>query len=161
MQDFFQLLQPGLQLLRPPKKDYRGPLLANMVPYTAQSFTDEWGMQPSQVRHHPKSISRALYQLVCLLVCLCSVWHWALYLAHFFVSDCNSVQHQVLLQIDACFDCLLVCLYVCLSVCDYAAFTPVHAAGLQFLPLQFDGPTVCFVGLCVCTMTTGLCQLQG
>ncbi|KAL0017941.1 hypothetical protein WJX77_007314 [Trebouxia sp. C0004] len=50
--DFFQLLQPGLQLLRPPKKDYKGPLLANMVPYTAQSFTDEWGMQPSQFRDY-------------------------------------------------------------------------------------------------------------
>ena len=49
MQDFFQLLQPGLQLLRPPKKDYQGPLLGSMVPYNAQAFQDEWNLQPSQV----------------------------------------------------------------------------------------------------------------
>ena len=49
MQDYFQLLQPGLQLLRPPKKDYRGPLQGGMVPYTSQVFQEEWGIQPNQV----------------------------------------------------------------------------------------------------------------
>ena len=49
LQDFFQLLQPGLQLLRPPKKDYAGPLLGGMVPYNSQSFQEEWDLQPSQV----------------------------------------------------------------------------------------------------------------
>ena len=49
MQDYFQLLQPGLQLLRPPKKDYKGPLQGGMVPYTSQVFQEEWGIQPNQV----------------------------------------------------------------------------------------------------------------
>ena len=49
MQDYFQLLQPGLQLLRPPKKDYEGPLQGGMVPYTSQVFQQEWGILPSQV----------------------------------------------------------------------------------------------------------------
>lgn len=49
LQDFFQLLQPGLQLLRPPKKDYQGPLLGGMVPYNSQAFQEEWDLQPSQV----------------------------------------------------------------------------------------------------------------
>ena len=48
-QDYFQLLQPGVQLLRPPKKDYEGPLQGGMVPYTAQVFQQEWGILPSQV----------------------------------------------------------------------------------------------------------------
>ncbi|KAL3155299.1 hypothetical protein ABBQ32_013081 [Trebouxia sp. C0010 RCD-2024] len=46
--DFFQLLQPRLQLLRPPKKDYQGPLLGGMVPYNSQAFQEEWDLQPSQ-----------------------------------------------------------------------------------------------------------------
>ena len=70
MQDFFQLLQPGLQLLRPPKKEYKGPMLANMVPYTAQSFIDEWGMQPSQVRQPLKCLSACLSLSVCWPVCV-------------------------------------------------------------------------------------------
>ena len=49
VQDFFQLLQSGLQLLRLPKKDHQGPLLGGMVPYNSQSFQDEWDLQPSQV----------------------------------------------------------------------------------------------------------------
>ena len=62
MQDFCQLLQPGLQLLRPPKKDYKGALLANMVPYTSQSFVDEWDLQPSQVCHYSCHIDLPVWQ---------------------------------------------------------------------------------------------------
>lgn len=97
MQDFFQLLQPGLQLLRPPKKDYKGPLLANMVPYTAQSFIDEWGMQPSQVWQPLKCLSVRLSRCVCLPVCLLS-GIGRLYLAHLFVSESH---HQICITVAA------------------------------------------------------------
>ena len=50
MQDYFQLLRPCLQLLRPPKKDAQPhTLVAGMQPYTAASFEAEWGVRPDQV----------------------------------------------------------------------------------------------------------------
>ena len=50
LQDYFQLLRPGLQLLRPPKKDAQPhTLVAGMQPYTAASFQAEWGVRPDQV----------------------------------------------------------------------------------------------------------------
>lgn len=47
--DFFQLLQPGLILLRPPKKNQDSPLSNNvfqkysLIPYTEENFVEEWG----------------------------------------------------------------------------------------------------------------------
>jgi len=126
VQDFFQLLQPGLQLLRPPKKHYKGPLLANMVPYTAQSFTDEWGMQPSQVLH-PSSIMGAGYCLslsVCRPVCVLSgIGRYTLHTSLSVSTTAYSI------TVAAWFDCLLVCL----SVCEYAALTPLYITGLLSL----------------------------
>ncbi len=50
-QDFFQLLRPGLQLLRPPKKSSAGQAtVGGLVPYNADAFVAEFGVQPSQAR---------------------------------------------------------------------------------------------------------------
>ena len=50
MQDFFQLLQPNLQLLRPAKKgEGSKTLTGGLVPYTQQVFEAEYGLKPSQV----------------------------------------------------------------------------------------------------------------
>jgi len=55
--DFFQLLRPGVMLLRPPKKNSSiGSTNSNssyqkysLVPYTEQDFTEEWdGLSPTQ-----------------------------------------------------------------------------------------------------------------
>ncbi|KAK9829640.1 hypothetical protein WJX72_007035 [[Myrmecia] bisecta] len=49
--DFFQLLQPGLQMLRPAKRNVMAPLstvAGNLVPYTADAFIAEYGIQPHQ-----------------------------------------------------------------------------------------------------------------
>jgi DNA polymerase-1 len=46
--DMFQLLQPGVQILRPPKKDNKIPLMGGMVPYNAALFEQEQGLKPSQ-----------------------------------------------------------------------------------------------------------------
>ena len=77
-------------------------------------------------------VSISLSVPVCLLVCLCSAWHWALYLAHSFVSECNLLQHQVCyhhccrLMHGLCLSvCLSVCPSVCLSVCLFAAQTSI------------------------------------
>lgn len=53
LQDFFQLLRPGLQLLRPPKKDARdGPgIIAGFVAYNSDAFREEFGVEPWQVVH--------------------------------------------------------------------------------------------------------------
>lgn len=50
MQDFFQMLRPGLQLLRPPKKDARdGPgVVAGFVAYNSDAFREEFGIEPWQ-----------------------------------------------------------------------------------------------------------------
>ncbi len=50
MQDFFQMLRPGLQLLRPPKKDARdGPgIVAGFVAYNSDAFREEFGIEPWQ-----------------------------------------------------------------------------------------------------------------
>lgn len=148
MQDFFQLLQPGLQLLRPPKKDYKGPLLANMVPYTAQSFIDEWGMQPSQVQQPLKHLPVCLSLSVCWSVCVLSdIGRYTLHTCMSVSTTHYSIRSaSLLLQVDACCDCPMVCL----SVCDHI-LTSVHVAGLQSLPRQCDGLTVyCSVCLLFC-----------
>ncbi|EIE26958.1 hypothetical protein COCSUDRAFT_27331 [Coccomyxa subellipsoidea C-169] len=51
--DFFQLLRPGLQLLRPPKKDARdGPgIIAGFVAYNSDAFREEFGVEPWQWPH--------------------------------------------------------------------------------------------------------------
>lgn len=49
--DFFQLLRPGLILLRPPKKNqyYDASQKYSLVPYTEDDFVEEWqGLVPSQ-----------------------------------------------------------------------------------------------------------------
>ena len=50
MQDFFQMLRPGLQLLRPPKKDARGGpgVVASFVAYNSEAFREEFGVEPWQ-----------------------------------------------------------------------------------------------------------------
>ena len=56
MQDFFQLLQPNLQLLRPAKKgEGSKTLTGGLVPYTQQAFEAEFGLKPSQV-HLPACV---------------------------------------------------------------------------------------------------------
>jgi hypothetical protein len=47
-QDFFQLLRPGLDILRPgrPAKGARGPGLQH---FTADSFREQFGIEPHQV----------------------------------------------------------------------------------------------------------------
>ena len=50
MQDFYQLLQPNMQLLRPPRKQDGGKMMVGrLVAYNQQSFEDEFGVQPLQV----------------------------------------------------------------------------------------------------------------
>lgn len=50
-QDFYQLLRPGLQLLRPPKKSAAAQAtVGGLVPYNADAFVAEFAVQPSQVR---------------------------------------------------------------------------------------------------------------
>ena len=50
MQDFYQLLRPGMQLLRPPKKSNAGQAtVGGLVPYNTDAFVAEYGVQPSQV----------------------------------------------------------------------------------------------------------------
>lgn len=53
MQDFFQVLRPGLQLLRPPKKDELGSagIVAGFVGYSYDAFKQEFGIEPDQVWH--------------------------------------------------------------------------------------------------------------
>jgi DNA polymerase-1 len=47
--DFFQLLRPGLILLRPPKKNKDEVNRYSLVPYSEEDFTEEWGgLEPSQ-----------------------------------------------------------------------------------------------------------------
>ncbi len=75
MQDFFQLLQPGLQLLRPPKKEYEGPLLGGMVPFTTQTFKDEWDLEPTQVWQCARYVFHAalghcMSQRLCIVECI-------------------------------------------------------------------------------------------
>ena len=50
-QDFFQVLRPGLQLLRPPKKDARdgAGIVAGFVGYNYDAFKQEFGLEPWQV----------------------------------------------------------------------------------------------------------------
>jgi hypothetical protein len=51
VQDFYQVLKPGLQLLRPPKRDARdGPgIVAGFVAYNYDAFKEEFGIEPWQV----------------------------------------------------------------------------------------------------------------
>ncbi|KAK9915428.1 hypothetical protein WJX75_009044 [Coccomyxa subellipsoidea] len=51
--DFFQMLRPGLQLLRPPKKDARdGPgIVAGFVAYNSDAFREDYGIEPWQWPH--------------------------------------------------------------------------------------------------------------
>ena len=51
VQDFFQVLRPGLQLLRPPKKDARdgAGIVAGFVGYNYEAFKQEFGIEPWQV----------------------------------------------------------------------------------------------------------------
>lgn len=53
LQDFFQVLRPGLQLLRPPKKDARdgAGIIAGFVGYNYDAFKQEFGIEPWQVVH--------------------------------------------------------------------------------------------------------------
>jgi len=53
VQDFFQVLRPGLQLLRPPKKDARdgAGIIAGFVGYNYDAFKQEFGIEPWQVGH--------------------------------------------------------------------------------------------------------------
>jgi len=53
VQDFFQVLRPGLQLLRPPKKDARdgAGIIAGFVGYNYDAFKQEFGIEPWQVKH--------------------------------------------------------------------------------------------------------------
>ncbi|KAK9791821.1 hypothetical protein WJX73_000831 [Symbiochloris irregularis] len=46
--DFCQLLQPGLQILRPPKKDERAFVPGRFVSYNEGAFLQETGLQPHQ-----------------------------------------------------------------------------------------------------------------
>ncbi len=48
LQDFFQLLRPGLDILRPgkPAKGARGPGLQH---FTADTFREQFGIEPHQV----------------------------------------------------------------------------------------------------------------
>ncbi|CAK0782361.1 hypothetical protein CVIRNUC_005650 [Coccomyxa viridis] len=51
--DFFQVLRPGLQLLRPPKKDARdgAGIVAGFVGYNYDAFKQEFGVEPWQWVH--------------------------------------------------------------------------------------------------------------
>lgn len=50
-QDFYQLLRPGLQLLRPLKKSAAAhAVVGGLVPYNADAFVAEYRVQPSQAR---------------------------------------------------------------------------------------------------------------
>lgn len=51
VQDFFQVLKPGLQLLRPPKKDAKdgAGIVAGFVGYNYDAFKQEFGIEPWQV----------------------------------------------------------------------------------------------------------------
>ena len=51
-QDFFQILRPGLQLLRPPKRDaVDGPgVVAGFVAYNYDAFRAEFGIEPCQAK---------------------------------------------------------------------------------------------------------------
>ena len=55
VQDFFQVLKPGLQLLRPPKKDARdgAGIVAGFVGYNYDAFKQEFGIEPWQVILQP------------------------------------------------------------------------------------------------------------
>ncbi|KAK9819264.1 hypothetical protein WJX81_000182 [Elliptochloris bilobata] len=47
--DFYQLLRPGLQLLRPPKRSAAAQAtVGGLVPYNADAFVAEFAVQPSQ-----------------------------------------------------------------------------------------------------------------
>lgn len=48
--DFFQLLRPGIILLRPPKKPALGERINKyaLVPYSQTDFENEYGLQPEQ-----------------------------------------------------------------------------------------------------------------
>ncbi|KAK9842384.1 hypothetical protein WJX84_010010 [Apatococcus fuscideae] len=46
--DFFQLLQPGLQMLRPPNKDRPAPTFAGLTPFTPGDFETLHGLRPDQ-----------------------------------------------------------------------------------------------------------------
>lgn len=52
VQDFFQILRPGLQLLRPPKRnavDDPG-VVAGFVAYSYDAFKAEYGIEPCQAK---------------------------------------------------------------------------------------------------------------
>ena len=68
-QDFFQILQPGLQLLRPPKRDARdGPgVVAGFVAYNYDAFTAEFSIEPWQARVPKNPKNPHLDGSICLL----------------------------------------------------------------------------------------------
>ena len=66
MQDFFQLLQPGLQMLRPPSKERSEKTVAGLAPFTAADFETLHGLRPDQAYHlTPVKIS-----WLCLMFCI-------------------------------------------------------------------------------------------
>ena len=75
MQDFFQILQPRLQLLRPPKRDARdGPgVVAGYVAYSYDAFKAEYGIEPHQVTACPPMFTHAMCcSCAALLACSCA-----------------------------------------------------------------------------------------
>lgn len=62
-QDFFQVLRPGVQLLRPPKKDERdGPgIVAGFVAFNYDAFKEEYGIEPWQVAICFHSIAKSAF----------------------------------------------------------------------------------------------------
>ena len=78
MQDFFQVLRPGLQLLRPPKKDELGSagIVAGFVGYSYDAFKQEFGIEPDQVWHpdHNDLQGQACYSgLMVAVLCMLSI----------------------------------------------------------------------------------------
>lgn len=75
MQDFFQVLRPGLQLLRPPKKDELGSagIVAGFVGYSYDAFKQEFGIEPDQVWHPDQNDlqGQAYYSGLMVAVCAC------------------------------------------------------------------------------------------
>ena len=67
-QDFFQVLKPGLQLLRPPKKDAKdgAGIVAGFVGYNYDAFKGEFGIEPWQVVSFPAVYGSCLALPCCI-----------------------------------------------------------------------------------------------
>lgn len=59
------MLRPGLQLLRPPKKDARdGPgIVAGFVAYNSDAFREDYGIEPWQVLLTPLQSGKTLWNV--------------------------------------------------------------------------------------------------